>query len=87
MPAISPGHLSYVKGTAFADWEGNLLASALGSKALVRIELSGDAAKEIERYDMATRVRSALEGPDGAIWILEDERGSSEGRLLKLLPR
>ena len=87
VPAISPGHLSYVKGTAFADWEGNLLASALGSKALVRIELSGDAAKEIERYDMATRVRGALEGPDGAIWILEDERGSSEGRLLKLLPR
>ena len=86
VPAISPGHLSYVKGTAFAGWKGNLLASALGSKALVRIELIGGTAKEVERFDMETRIRSALEGPDGAIWVLEDERGSSEGRLFKLLP-
>ena len=57
------------------------------SKALVCIELSGDTAKEVERYDMATRIRSALEGPGGSIWILEDERGTSGGRLFKLLPR
>lgn len=56
-------------------------------KALVRIELNGDTANEVERFDMETRIRSALEGPDGAIWLLEDERGSSEGRLFKLLPR
>lgn len=50
-------------------------------------ELSGDGVKKIERYDMPTRIRRALEGLDGVVWIIEDERGSSEGRLLKLLPR
>jgi hypothetical protein len=27
-----------------------------------------------------------VEGPNGALWVLEDERGSSKGRLLKLTP-
>jgi aldose sugar dehydrogenase len=26
------------------------------------------------------------QGPDGAIWLLEDERNGSGGRLLKLTP-
>ncbi len=87
VPAISPGHLSFVQGKLFKDWRGNALASGLGSKALVRIEIEGEEAREVERFDMGTRIRSALEGPDGAIWVLEDERGDSQGRLLKLTPR
>jgi len=53
----------------------------------VRIAVDGDSATEVERYDMDTRIRSVLEGPKGALWVLEDERGSSEGRLLKLTPK
>jgi len=30
------------------------------------------------------RIRADKQGPDGAIWLLEDEAG---GRLLKLTPR
>ena len=26
------------------------------------------------------------EAPDGSVWVLEDERGESQGRLLKLTP-
>ena len=87
VPAISPGHLSFVKGKQFATWQGNALASGLGSKAIVRIEVNGEQAREVERYDMNARIRSALEGNDGAIWVLEDERGSSKGRLLRLTPQ
>ena len=86
VPAISPGHLAFVEGTSFKDWGGQLLASGLGSKAIVRIAINGDKAKEVGRYDMGARIRSVLEGPAGAIWVLEDERGSSQGRLLKLTP-
>jgi len=35
---------------------------------------------------MGARSRSVVEGPDGALWVLEDERGDSGGRLLKLTP-
>ena len=86
-PAISPGHLSYVTGKAFTEWRGNLLASALSAQAIIRVELEGTEAAEATRYEMGARIRSVIEGPNGALWVLEDERGSSQGRLLKLLPR
>ncbi len=87
VPSISPAHLSFVKGTLFKDWRGQALASGLRSQALVRITIEGENAKEVARYDMRARIRSALEGPDGAIWVLEDERGDSQGRLLRLTPK
>jgi glucose/arabinose dehydrogenase len=53
----------------------------------VRIAIDDERAQEVERFDMGSRIRSVLEGPKGALWVLEDERASSEGRLLKLTPR
>ncbi len=86
-PVISPGDLELYDGELFSDWRGNLIAAGLSSSALVRIEVDGDAAREIDRYPMGARIRSVVQGPDGALWVLEDERGSSQGRLLKLTPR
>jgi len=86
-PVISPGDLMVYRGKLFADWRGDAFAAGLSSQAIVRIELDGDTAREVERYDMGARIRSVVEGPDGALWVLEDERGESTGRLLKLTPR
>ena len=86
-PAISPGHVMIYGGDLFADWRGNALAAGLSSQAIVRIELDSDEAREVERYPMGARIRSVVEGPDGALWVLEDERGSSQGRLLRLTPK
>jgi glucose/arabinose dehydrogenase len=36
---------------------------------------------------MGARIRALVEGPDGALWVLEDDRGDSDGELLKLIPR
>lgn len=87
IPAISPGHLAFVTGNQFKAWKGDALVAGLGSKAIVRIRVDATQAREIERYPMDARIRSALEGPQGAIWVLEDERGASKGRLLQLTPR
>ena len=86
-PAISPGDLMIYRGKLFADWRGDAFAAGLSSRAIVRIELDGDRAHEVERYPMGARIRSVVEGPDGAIWVLEDERRESQGRLLRLTPR
>ena len=86
-PVISPGHLMTYSGDAFPGWRGNLLAAGLSSQAIIRIELDGDAAREVERFPMGARIRSIVQGPDGALWVLEDERNASQGRLLKLTPR
>ena len=83
-PVISPGGLIFYSGELFAAWRGNALLPGLSSQALVRVEIDGDSAVEAERYDMDSRIRAVAEGPDGAIWLLED---GSRGRLLRLTPR
>ncbi len=86
-PAISPGDLTFLEGKLFRAWRGNALAAALGEQAIVRIEVDGESAREVERYAMGSRIRAIAEGPEGAIWVLEDERRNSQGRLLKLKPK
>ena len=83
-PVVSPGNLIVVRGEMFSDWRGDALIAGLSSQAIVRVALDGDEAREVERYPMGARIRSVLEGPDGALWVLEDERAGSQGRLLKL---
>lgn len=86
-PVISPGNLIIYGGDLFSDWRGNAFVAGLSSQAIIRIELDGENAREVERYNMGARIRSVVEGPDGALWVLEDERGFSQGRLLKLTPK
>jgi aldose sugar dehydrogenase len=86
-PVISPGNLMIYSGDLFSAWRGDALIAGLSSQAIVRVGLDGDKAHEIERYAMGARIRSVVEGPDGALWVLEDEYGNSKGRLLKLTPK
>jgi len=86
-PVISPGHLMVYSGEAFPEWHGNLFAAGLSSRAIIRIEIDGDSATEAERFPMSSRIRSVVEGPEGALWVLEDETRGGTGRLLKLTPR
>ncbi|WP_330970440.1 PQQ-dependent sugar dehydrogenase, partial [Lysobacter sp. A3-1-A15] len=79
---ISPAGFIIYSGDRFTDWRGDGLAGGLSGQALVRVEFDGDQAREVERYDMEQRIREVEQGPDGDIWVLEDEREGSGGRLL-----
>ena len=81
-PVISPAGLIVYSGKLFPAWTGNIFIGGLSSQALIRVAVDGEKAREAERYDMGTRIRDVEQGPDGAIWLLEDE-----GRLLKLTPK
>ncbi len=83
-PVISPGDFMFYTGSLFSDWHGDGFAAGLSSKSLIRIEIDGDTAVEAERFDMGRRIRAVRQGPDGAIWLLED---GDKGRLLELRPR
>jgi len=87
VPAISPGGLMIYSGDMFVDWKGNAFIGGLSSKALIRVEFNGSEAREAERFEMGERIREEEQGPDGAIWIIEDEEDGSGGRLLKLTPK
>lgn len=86
-PVISPAGLIFYTGSQFSEWQGDALMGALSGQALVRVEVDGASAREAARYDMDQRIREVEQGPDGSVYLLEDERGGSGGRLLKLTPR
>lgn len=83
-PVISPAGFVIYSGAEFPEWQGNGFIGGLSSQALIRVEFDGTTAREAERYDMGARIREVEQGPDGALWVLEDEREGSGGRLLKL---
>ena len=82
-PVISPGGMIIYTGELFPSWRGNAFIPGLSSRSLVRVAIDGDSATEAERFDMRKRMRGVAEGPEGAIWLLEDGAG---GRLLRLVP-
>lgn len=81
---ISPAGFIIYNGTLFPQWQGSGFIGGLSSKSLVRVAFDGDTAREAERFDMGNRIREVEQGPDGALWLLED---GSDGRLLKLTPK
>lgn len=81
---ISPAGFIIYNGTLFPQWQGSGFIGGLSSKSLVRVAFDGDSAREAERFDMGNRIREVEQGPDGALWLLED---GSDGRLLKLTPK
>jgi glucose/arabinose dehydrogenase len=83
-PVISPSSLIFYSGDEFPQWKGSAFIGGLSSQALVRVEINGEQAREAERFAMGNRIRAVKQGPDGALWLLEDERNGSGGRLLKL---
>lgn len=86
-PVISPAGLIFYSGDMFPDWKGSAFIGGLSSQALVRVTFDGTDAREAERFDMGQRIREVEQGPDGALWLLEDGNRGGTGRLLKLTPR
>ncbi|PAX07130.1 PQQ-dependent sugar dehydrogenase [Sphingomonas lenta] len=85
-PVISPGGLMIYSGNLFPQWRGDAFIGGLWSQALVRVDLNGTNAAKGGQWDMGARIREVEEGPDGAIYVLEDGGRGSQGRLLRLTP-
>ncbi|MDC7231924.1 MAG: PQQ-dependent sugar dehydrogenase [Spirochaetales bacterium] len=83
VPTIAPSGLIIYGGSLFPEWQGNAFIGGLRSEALIRVVIEGEQAREEERFAMGKRIREVEEGPDGALWVLEDRKGA---RLLKLTP-
>ncbi len=81
VPSIAPAGLMFYSGKEFPEWRGSAFIGGLASRALIRVTFDGDTAKEEERFDFGKRIREMEQGPNGAVWVLEDGDG---GRLLKL---
>ena len=83
VPTVAPSGLIIYNGSMYPKWQGNAIIGGLRSESLIRIEIQGDQANEVERFKMGKRIREVEQGPGDAIWVLEDKKG---GRLLRLTP-
>jgi len=83
VPTIAPSGLIIYDGALFPQWRDNAFIGGLRSQSLIRVRIDGRRAEEVERFAMGKRIREVEQGPEGAIWVLEDKRGA---RLLRLTP-
>lgn len=86
-PSISPAGLMIYSGNLFPKWKGDIFVGGLSSQSLIRIDVDGINAKKGDQWDMGARIREVEQGPDGAIWLLEDGGDAAQGRLIKLTPK
>jgi len=82
-PSVSPSSLMIYSGKLWPQWRGSGFIGALSAQALIRVTLDGDKALKADEWDLGARIRFVGEGPDGAIYLLED---ASPGRLMRLTP-
>ncbi len=97
-----PSGITFYKGNLLNHLKGDLFAATLKSQALIRIRLDKDAGKpvRIERWFAEDfnngkygRLRDVVEGPDGALYFLtnnRDGRGkpkSGDDRIYRIVPR
>lgn len=80
-PVIAPAGFVIYTGWRFPYFHGDGFIGGLRSRALIRIDFEGTRAREAARYPMERRIREVEQGPDGALWLLED---GLAGRLLRL---
>jgi glucose/arabinose dehydrogenase len=80
-PSISPGGLLIYSGNKFPGWRGDALIPALSGKALIRVDINGAKAAKADQWPMDARIRAVDQGPDGSVFLIEDE-----GRLVRLDP-
>jgi glucose/arabinose dehydrogenase len=85
-PVIAPGDFIIYSGKLFPQWQGQALVGGMSPDVLVRVAFDGETAREVARTPMPHRIREVEQGPDGAVWLLEDGKESGGSRLLKLVP-
>jgi glucose/arabinose dehydrogenase len=84
-PIIAPGDFIFYSGDLFPAWKDQAIIAGLAA-GVVRVSINGDNATEEARYPMDNRIREVRQGPDDAIWLLEDGEGPESGHLLRLTP-
>jgi glucose/arabinose dehydrogenase len=89
-PVIAPSGMAFYTGDLFPAWKGNLFIGGHGTSDLVRVELDGEKVVGEERLltdlqPKREKIRDVRQGPDGALYVVTDDKAN--GRVLKLVPK
>lgn len=83
VPSIGVSGMAFYTSDAIAPWKGDLFVGGLAIPKLVRLELDGDKIVHEEALlaDLGLRIRTVVQGPDGALYLLTDD---GEDQILRL---
>jgi glucose/arabinose dehydrogenase len=83
VPSIAPSGMAFYSGDKFPRWRGDLFVGALKDQMLVRLRFDGEKVVHEERMLKGAlgRIRDVRVGPDGYLYLLNDE---SRGVLARL---
>jgi glucose/arabinose dehydrogenase len=82
-PSIAPSGLAFYQGDAFPEWQGDMLVGALQFELLVRLTMDDQRITGEERMleGELGRIRDVRVGPDGLVYLLNDEEDGGVYRL------
>ena len=83
-PSIAPCGMSFVTGTTYPGWEGNLLVGSLKFQYVARLEIDDEKILHEEKLvEGLGRIRSITQGPDGYIYVGTE----GPGMVVRLIPQ
>lgn len=80
-PVISPSGMIFYTGSMFNEWQGTALIGGLSSQGIVRVQVNGNQAEEVERIPLDARIRDVAQAPDGSVYVLTDQ---DNGKVMRL---
>jgi len=84
-PVIAPGNFTFYDGAMFPRWKGSALIGGMATRTLSRITFDGKGgATPAERWSVGEQIRDVAVAPDGAVWVVTNDRA---GGLFRLTPK
>jgi glucose/arabinose dehydrogenase len=88
-PSIGPSGITFYTGDKYPAWKGNLFITGMVGETLIRMDIKDRQIVSQERIIQDYgRVRSVLQGPDGLLYVLLQNRNGDPtgGSIIRLVP-
>ena len=76
VPSIATSGLMIYVGDRFPEWSGDFFAGGLGGQQIARLEMDGQTVVAEETILSGFRVRDIRQGPDGYIYVANEDAGT-----------
>lgn len=83
-PVIAPSGMAWYEGDEFPEWEGAFLVGGLVSQGVVVLHMEDDRVAYEERVPLDARVRDVKVGPDGAVYVVTEDRNAGSSQIIRL---
>ena len=85
-PTVAPSGMSFYTGKLIPEWTNNLFVPALRGMHIARLIIKDNRVVGEERLltEQQRRMRQVIEGPDGALYVITDDK---EGMILRVSPQ